>query len=219
MALLTGFTRPVTGDPILADGLSAFIAASIGRAVTVEIHPDGVDVAGSINEADSAAIQTAISNYTYTNSSGHDATKISMSALSNTVPMEDDPAKIITSHAALMADITVAATVNKSQASGLNTGTWPILRKAVTNASGVATIYLTADGTANAAASFSTVYEDGIVAMPVGPDNYQITGLVLSGDKKSLAVSLNKISSILGVITLSAGAGANIEVRAAVWGK
>lgn len=122
--------------------------------------------------------------------------------------------------ASYAADLLVASQANKVQSgSSVVTGAWAILRKASTNSSGVATIYLTTDGTSGTGAAFGTVYEDGIVAMPVGPDNYQVTSCVLSGDKKSIAVTLNKISSILGVITLSSTAGAGVEVRAAVWGK
>lgn len=104
-------------------------------------------------------------------------------------------------------------------ASGIQSGGFPILRKASTNSSGVATIYLTDTNLSSGAALFATVFEDGIVAMPVGANNYQVTGVVLSGDKKSIAVSLNQISSVLGILTLSSTAGSGVEVRAAIWGK
>lgn len=141
--------------------------------------------------------------------------------LSNNVPMADDTAIGVTSHAALTADTAVAALSNKVHSgSTIDTGAWPILRKASTNSSGVATIYLTADGTSGTAAAFATVYEDGIVAMPVGSaSNYQIVSIVLSGDKKSIAVTVNQLGSVvLGLVNVTSAAS-GVEVRAAVWGK
>lgn len=127
---------------------------------------------------------------------------------------------VATQKASRTADVAVAALANKSQiATGTNTGSWAYLAKASTNSSGVATIYMTSDGTSGGTASFGTVYEDGIVAMPVGTDNYQVTSCVLAGDKKSIAVTLNKIANVLGLLTFSTTAGAGVEVRAAIWGK
>lgn len=142
--------------------------------------------------------------------------------MSNAVPMVDDANKVITAHAALTADTAVEAKINKSHSTGstINTGTWPILRKATTNSSGVATIYLTIDGTSGTAAEFSTVYEDGIIVMPVGTaNNYQVASVVLSGDKKSIAVTVNTLSVVaLGLVTLTT-APTGVEVRGAIWGK
>lgn len=123
--------------------------------------------------------------------------------------------------ASYAADLVVAATVNKIQSgSSVDTGAWAILRKASTNSSGVATIYLTTDGTAGTSAAFSTVYEDGIIAMPMGStSNYQVVSVVLSGDKKSVAVTVNQLGSVvLGLVNVTSAA-AGVEVRAAVWGK
>lgn len=141
-------------------------------------------------------------------------------SLSDSVPMADSSITGVTSHAALTADLTVAALDNKSQnSSGVVTGSWVYLGKASTNSSGVATVYLTSDGTSGGTAAFSTVYEDGIIAMAVGADNYQVTSCVLAGDKKSLAVTLNYIRPVLGVLTLSSTAPAGVEVRTSIWGK
>lgn len=141
--------------------------------------------------------------------------------LSNSVPMADDSSFGVTSHAALTADTTVLASINRVQSgSSVDTGAWPILRKASTNSAGVATIYLTSDGTSGTSAVFSTVYEDGIVAMPIGSSsNYQVVSVVLSGDKKSIAVTVNQLGSVvLGLVNVTSAAS-GVEVRAAVWGK
>ena len=93
-------------------------------------------------------------------------------------------------------------------------------RKGVTNASGVATIYLTNNNTAGGTAVFSTIYEDGIIAMPVGASsNYQVTNVVVSADKKTLTVTVNQLGSVLlGLVNLTTAA-AGVEVRAMVMGK
>lgn len=132
----------------------------------------------------------------------------------------DDHDRVPTVHLAYQADLAVAARANKSQMTNAVTGTWPILRKASTNSSGVATVYLTVDGTSGTDAEFSTIYEDGIICMPVGStSNYQIVSVVVSGDKKSIAVTVNQLGSvILGLVNVTTAA-AGVEVRAAVWGK
>lgn len=141
--------------------------------------------------------------------------------LSDNVPMADDSAIGVTSHAALMADTAVAALSNKVHSgSTIDTGAWPILRKASTNSSGVATIYLTADGTSGTAAAFTTVYEDGIIVMPVGAaNNYQVASVVLSGDKKSIAITVNTLSTVVLSLVTVTTAAAGVEVRGAIWGK
>lgn len=56
--------------------------------------------------------------------------------------------------------------------------------------------------------------------MPVGASsNYQIVSIVLAGDKKSIAVTVNQLGSVvLGLVNVTSAA-AGVEVRAAVWGK
>lgn len=151
-----------------------------------------------------------------------DATKIPIADMTNNPDMSADRAnKVVTEHAAYGADVTVAGTVGKIQTpSGAVFGVFAYPNKATTNASGVATIYLTSDGTASGSAVFSTVYEDGIIAMPVGTtSNYQVTGIVLAGNKKSIAVSVNQLGSVvLGLVNVTTAA-AGVEVRAIVLGK
>lgn len=213
MATLTGFTRP--SDPIDSAQMASDISTAVGSTVSCIVTPTDIQVTGtSISESNRTAIQAAMTAYYYR-------------FLQYGAELVDNPDmstarhnRGISEYATFMADTSVANLANKVQSgSTIATGAWAILRKASTNSSGVATIYLTTDGTSGTAAAFSTVYEDGIVAMAVGPDNYQVTSCVLAGDKKSIAVTLNRISSVLGVITLASTAGAGVEVRAAVWGK
>lgn len=214
MATLSGFTRP--SDPINAADLLAQISTALGKTVdTLVITPTDIQVTGStIVSGDQTSAQTAVTTYFY------NYTQYGVPVSDNPDMSANNHGGGVTQHAAYMADTAVANLSNKVQTgSTVATGAWAILRKATTNSSGVATIYLTTDGTSGTAAAFETVYEDGIVCMPVGADNYQVTSCVLSGDKKSIAVTLNKIANLLGVLTFSTTAGAGVEVRAAVWGK
>lgn len=214
MPTRSGFTRPT--DPINAIDMAIQISTAIGKTVTCEITPTDILVTGAtVSSGDDTAIQIAMTAYFY-------------SFFQYGAPLTDNPDmssdrhnKGITEHAAYSADTAVANLSNKVQSgSTVATGAWPILRKASTNSSGVATIYLTTDGTSGTAAAFSTVYEDGIVVMPLGSSsNYQVVSVVLDGTKKFITVTVNQLGSvILGLVNVTSAA-AGVEVRAAVWGK
>lgn len=151
-----------------------------------------------------------------------DATKIPIVDMVDNPDMSADRHdKVVTEHAAYSADVTVAGTVGElHNPSGTAFGTFAYPNKAVTNASGIATIYLTDNGLTGGDAVFTTVYEDGIIAMPIGStSNYQVTGIVLASNKKSIAVSVNQLGSVvLGLVNVTIAA-AGIEVRAIVLGK
>lgn len=214
MATRSGFIRP--SDPINAVDMAANISTAIGKTVTCEVTLTDILVTGTgLSSADDSAIQVAITAYSF-------------AYLQYGAVISDNPDmsgnrhdRGVTEHAAYMADTNVASVSNKVQSSGstIITGAWPILRKATTNSSGVAVIYLTTDGTSGTGAAFSTVYEDGIVVMGVGAANYNPTTIVISGDKKTCTVTLNQIKSVLGLLSYNATADAGVEVRAAVWGK
>lgn len=210
---LSGFIRP--SDPIDSATMASAISTALGKTVTVEVSLTDVLVTGSsVVSGDFTATQAAITAYffPFMQSGLLSADNPDMSANRHN--------RGITGYAAYNADTAVAALANKAQSgSTIVTSAWPILRKATTNASGVATIYLTVDGTSGTAAAFSTIYEDGIVAMPVGANNYNVTSCVISGDRKSMAVTLSQIKTVLTLLTYSATADAGIEVRAAIWGK
>lgn len=214
MATLSGFTRP--SDPIDSLTMASAISTAISKTVTVEVTLTDVLVTGaSLVSGDTSAVQTAITAYFYPfmQSGILTADNPDMSANRHN--------RGITEYAAYNADTTVASLANKVQSgSTVATGAWAILRKASTNSSGVATIYLTTDGTSGTGAAFSTVYEDGIIVMPIGSaSNYQVVSVVLSGDKKSIAVTVNQLGSVvLGLVNVTSAAS-GVEVRAAVWGK
>lgn len=213
MATLSGFTRP--SDPIDSVTMATTISSALGKTVTVEVTPTDILVTGvTLISGDSATAQTAITSYFYP------FMQSGLLTADNPDMSANRHDRGITEYAAYNADTTVAGLSNKVQSgSTIATGAWPILRKATTNASGVATIYLTVDGTSGTVAVFNTIYEDGIVAMPVGANNYNVTSCVISGDRKSMAVTLSQIKTVLTLLTYSATADAGIEVRAAIWGK
>lgn len=109
----------------------------------------------------------------------------------------------------------------KSYVSGaLKSGAFPYLTKGTTNSSGVATMYLTDNGLSSGSAIFTEVFTDGLLAVPVGTtSNYQVTGITVSSDKKTLTVNVNQLGSVvLGLINVTTAA-AGVEVKALVMGK
>lgn len=109
----------------------------------------------------------------------------------------------------------------KAYVSGtLKTGAFPLLVKATTNSSGVATMYLTDNGLSSGNAVFTEVFTDGLLPVPVGASsNYQVTGTTVSGDKKTLTVNVNQLGSVvLGLINVTTAAS-GVEVRALVIGR
>lgn len=218
MPTLTGFTRP--SDPINAVDMGIAISTAIGKTVTCVVTQTDIQVTGStISGADTSNIQAAMTAYFY-------------AYLQYGAPISDNPTMSGTQHGrgvteavayvGDLAALTLATAASNKVQSGstVETGAWPILRKASTNSSGVATIYLTTDGTSGTAAAFSTVYEDGIVVMPIGSSsNYQVVSLVLDASKKFITVTVNQLGSVvLGLVNVTSAA-AGVEVRAAVWGK
>lgn len=213
---LSGFIRP--SDPIDSAAIASAISTALSKTVSVVVTSTDVLVTGNGSTlilGDGTVTQTAITAYYYP------YTQIGLQVADNQDMSASRHDKAITEHAAYNADVAVAALANRIQSgSSVETGAWAILRKASTNSSGVATIYLTTDGTSGAGAAFSTVYEDGIIVMPIGSgSNYQTVSVVLSGDKKSIAVTVNQLGSVvLGLVNVTSAA-AGVEVRAAVWGK
>lgn len=197
--------------------MGSTISTAIGKTVTVVVTPTDVQVTGAtVSESDRTAIQAAMTAYIFP-------------FLQYGAPISDNPDmsgdrhdRGVTEHAAYVSDLVAYNAANRAQGSGstVTTGAWPILRKATTNSSGVATIYLTTDGTSGTSAAFSsTVLEDGIQATPVGAANYNATSLTVSGDKKTLTVVLNQIKTVLGLLTFNSTADSGVEVRTVTWGK
>lgn len=213
MTTLQNFTR-IT-DPIMANDLDSKIFAATGKVVATEITPSDVLVRGdNISESDRTAIQLVITQYYYP-------------SMQFGIPVSDNPDMSadrhntsISEHAAYTANSAVSGSVGKLQtSSGVVYGVWPYPFSATTNASGVATAYLTSDGTSGGTAAYTTVYMPSVTPIPVGANNYQPTSISLSGDKKTLTITINQIAPVLGILTLTSAAPAGITVQGIVYGK
>lgn len=147
-----------------------------------------------------------------------DSNKVDKSSMTDNPDMSNDRSTHIpTEHAAYWADLRVR---RKGWVGGvLVQDLTAYLNHGTTNSSGVATIYLTDDNTANGNAVFSTIYSDGIVAMPVGDTNsYQVKDVTVAANKKSVTVTVNQLGSVvLGLVNVTSAAS-GIEVKAIVMG-
>jgi hypothetical protein len=211
----SGFIRP--SDPVNPIDLANQITAAIGKTVTVEITPTDILVTGgTLVSGDGTGIQTASTNYIY-------------NFLQSGMPVSDNPDMSqnrrdygITQHAAYMADSGVFGAIGKIQTSaGIEYGAWPYPFTATTNSSGVATIYLTSDGTSAGTVAFPTkVYNPSVSPLAVGTtSNYQIASVVVSGDRKTLTVTVNQLGSVvLGLVNVTTAAS-GVVVQGTVWGK
>lgn len=147
-----------------------------------------------------------------------DQSKLPLTSVTNNPDMSADRQNmVVTEHAVLSSNLRVG---RKGWVSGtMVQDLTPYLAHGSTNASGVATIYLTSDGTSSGNAVFSSIYLDGIVAMPVGStSNYQVTSVTVAGDKKSITVAVNQLGSVaLGLVNVTSAAS-GVEVKAIVMG-
>lgn len=101
---------------------------------------------------------------------------------------------------------------------GVEYGAWAYPFTATTNASGVATIYLTSDGTSTGTvAAPNKVFNISVNPIGVGAANYNVTNVTVSGDRKTLTVTLNQIKSVLGLLSYNATADAGVAVQGTVW--
>lgn len=132
----------------------------------------------------------------------------------------DDHNKVATVHLSKQSDDAIVGLIGKLQTSaGIVYGAWPYPFTATTNASGIATVYLTSDGTSGGTAAFTTVYQQSVSPTGVGANNYNNTSIVISGDKKTMTITLNQISTILGLLTQNTTAAAGVVVQGTIWGK
>lgn len=202
MATLTGFSRP--SDPINAVDMAAQISAAIGKTVTCDITETDILVTGAtISSADTSGIQLAMNAYFY-------------SFFQYGAPLVDNPDmsvnrhnKGISEHAAYTADSAVYALAQrKAWVSGvLKPDSFVYYSKAST-ASGIVTFYLTNDGTSSGTAVFNNIYADTITVTPYGSSAvYQVSSPVISGDKKSISITVNQVTSVvLGLIQITSAA-------------
>ncbi len=151
----------------------------------------------------------------------HDSTKIDMIAISNAYPMAGDPTKVASDWLALQGDQAVAALIGKIQTStGIEYGAWAYPFTATTNSSGVATVYLTSDGTSTGTVAFSNkVFNPSASPIGIGAANYNVTAISVSGDRKTLTITLNQIKSVIGLLSYNATADAGVTVQGTIWGR
>lgn len=201
MTLLTGFTRPI--DAIVQSALEAKILADTGFVVSALINPTSIDVTGSsITSSNMAAIQTSINTYVYSNPNG-DPTKLDVTSISNSVPMVDDPNKIITTHSAYMGDaaILAARTANRTYINGIaQNGTaltgdiieWIETQNTV---SGGVTLYVTTQGatrTSSGTALCSTIFPDSVQTNFIDSTGVYAQGTPTVTSNKTVSIPFTK---------------------------
>lgn len=93
-----------------------------------------------------------------------------------------------------------------------------VIKSAVVSG-GVATFYLTEDGTAGGKAIFKTVHKESAnFWIDNAAAQYQFGGWNLSADKKTLTINVNRLGSVLlGIIQFTAAANGD-TVNMTVWG-
>lgn len=140
--------------------------------------------------------------------------------MDNGIPMDGSISKVVTSNAALTADTTVQGLIGKLQTSaGIVYGAWAYPFTATTNSSGIATVYLTSDGTSTGTAAFSTIYTQSVSPLAIGSaSNYQIVSAVITSGK-ILTVTVNQLGSVvLGLVNVTSAAS-GVVIQGTVWGK
>lgn len=115
----------------------------------------------------------------------------------------------------------IVQSATRAYANGVwKTGVFPYVWNKLTNSSGIATFYLTDNGLVGGNAVFTEIFPGGVAVTPYGSANsYQIGPPVVSGDLKTVTVTVTQLSTVvLGLVSLSS-AGANVDVRLIVLGK
>lgn len=116
-------------------------------------------------------------------------------------------------------DTSIKANRRKAYISGvLTVGVIPYMCKATT-VSGVATLWLTDDGTSTGAAVFTSVPSEGVFLVAYGTgNNYQIYNVVIAADFKKITCNVNQMAgAILGLVNVTSAAN-GVEVRGLVLG-
>lgn len=209
MPTLTGFTRP--SDPINAVDMGVAISAAIGKTVTCIVTPTDLQITGAtISGADTSSIQTAITAYQY-------AYLQYGAPISDVFPMSTlQHGRAVTEAVAYAGD---AATRRKAYVSGVLKDDSFIYSSKASTVSGVATFYITSDGTSSGSAVFANVYADSIAIVPYGTSgNYQPSGPVVAGDNKSITVNISQATNVLGILTFNSTAANGVDCRLYVMG-
>lgn len=142
--------------------------------------------------------------------------KLDKSSVSNSYPMTADSTLVVSESVALQGDL---ATRRKAWVSGALKDDSFIYSAKASTSSGVATFYLTDDGTSTGNAVFTNVYADSIAIVTYGAlGNFQPSTPVVSGDNKSITVNISQITNILGIATINSVAANGVDCRLYVIG-
>lgn len=142
--------------------------------------------------------------------------KLDKTSVSNDFPMSADTTMVVTEAVALQGDLTVR---RKAYVSGVLKNDCFIYSSKASTSAGSAVFYLTDDGTASGNAVFANVYPDTIAIVTYGAlGNFQPSNPVISGDNKSITVSISQITNILGIATINTVAANGIDCRLYVMG-
>lgn len=206
MSLLSGFTRP--SDPINATDLAALISTALGKMVSAEITSSDILVNGdTLNAQDQTAVQTAINNYYF----GYLQYGAPISDVTDMSTGRHD--RGITERVAYQGDLAtynaaVAIAQRKAWVSGVLKPNSFIYYSKSTTSNGNVVFYLTDDGTSNGNPVFNNVYADSVTISPYGASAiYQISGIVVSNDKKSITATVNQVNSVvLGLVQIVSSA-------------
>ncbi len=131
----------------------------------------------------------------------HDDNKIDKTSITQGMPMPNDPTMVPSSADALTADTQVYnLTRNRAYIGGtLTYDVVPYFNEATTNSSGVATFNMPLDGSSNSL--YPNLSATGMVAKAYGPDQYQELHPVVSSDKKTVTVQVNKLTFVLALLS------------------
>lgn len=206
---LSGFARPT--DPINEADMAAALSAALGKTVSCSVTATDILVTGTgLVLGDGTATQAAMTAYQF----GY----LQYGApISDTFPMTSARHdRGVTEAVAYAGDV---ATRRKAYVSGVLKNDSFIYSAKATTSSGVATFYITDDGTSSGSAIFTNVYADSISVVAYGSAaNYQPYSPTVAGDKKSITVNLNQATSVLlGAIQLVTAAN-GVDCRLYVMG-
>lgn len=138
--------------------------------------------------------------------------KIETSAVSNDFPMTAQRMdKVVTEKTAYLGDL---ATRRKIWVSGVLKNDAVLYISKATTSAGSATFYLTDDGTSGGNAVFSAIHSDSIAVVIYGSAaSYQPFTPTVSGDNKSVTISVNQVTSIIGLSLIYVSASNGVDCR------
>lgn len=198
------YSRTLVNDPVDANGMLVWIASQTSLTITyVEVHPNTIDVTGTIVAGNDTAIQAAINSYVFPTAS---SPYILASNMSNVSPMIDDATKVVSEHAALTSDNAVLAvanskTANRTYLNGIAqngtavTGDMVEWIVTLTTTGGTVTDYVTTEGatrTSGGTALLSSIFSDSIQTNFIDSSGVYAQGLPTVTSNKTISIPFTK---------------------------